>query len=171
MLSLGDVLAVVGLVLGVGISSWALVIAMSLLFEDRSKHAARTIQESPWKTGLIGLAFHASLGTIGFVLLSVPNPGAKLAGSLVLLALIMVTTVGVAGLVGLAARRIRQLDPNMSAYGALSRATTCVVIPCMLPLVGWLLLGPVVLCLGLGAGMRAMRQPQVAPPIPGAGAA
>lgn len=172
MLTIGDVLAVVGIVGAIGVASWAMVVAVSLLFEERAKQAARTIQDSPWKTGFAGLAVHLTIGFIGFVLFANPNPGAKLAGSLIVLTLIVVTAIGVSGLVGLAARRIHELDPGMSAYGALSRGSTFVVIPCMLPIVGWLLLGPVVLSLGLGAGIRALRaRAPISPPIPGVGTA
>ena len=172
MLTIGDVLAVVGIVVAIGVSTWALIVAVALLFEERSKVAARLIRDNPWKTGFLGLIGQLLIGGLGFVLIANPLPGAKLAGSIVALTVIVVTAIGVAGLVGLAARRIRELDPDMSAYGALSRGSMFVVIPSVLPLIGWLLIGPVVLALGMGAGLRALRAPSpIAPPIPGVGAA
>jgi hypothetical protein len=137
-----------------------LFVSVALLFEYRANVAAEVLSARPWKTGLIGFVTALVMVPIGLVLYQ--NPILRLVGILILLVVMMLSAIGGAGIALVAARRIRALDPNMNPFAALCRGAAFVVVPAMLPILGWLLLGPAIFFVGIGAGLRAMVASQTA---------
>jgi hypothetical protein len=166
MVTLGDVWAITALIVGVAASVWALLLCLTLLFQTKTRISCDLIESGPLRYVLVGLLWTALFGTVGIALLSSPLPAVKLAGWIVTLALFGVSFLGSAGLVLLAAERLRTVDPGLSAYGALSRGAMFVVLPCILPIVGWFLFAPILFCIGVGAGLKALRYREASPVIP-----
>jgi hypothetical protein len=170
MTTLGDVWAITALIVGIATCAWSLLLCLALLFPSRSQIAKDAIEARPWKCGITGFLIAALTTALGIGLLSVPFPLVKLVGWVVVLAIMAVSFTGSAGLVLLAAERLREIDGSMSPYGAFSRGAVFVVLPSILPIFGWFLFAPIIFSIGAGAGLKAMwyRQPKiVSPPVVG----
>lgn len=168
MTTIGDVLAVIGVVVTVVVSTWALVLTVSILFGRRTMRAQARVEQAPVKTILLGAAMTLILGFIVVALLNQPNPLGKLIGWVIYLLMLVVTAIGLSGLAGLLARHLAQMEPSLSPYGALSRAAFICVVAMLLPIFGWFVVAPLTLFVSLGAGTLATleRTPAVAPPQP-----
>ena len=157
MLILGDVLAVVASLFGICLSAWATLLAFSLLFPDRAERAAESIKVSPTRMGLLGAVLTFVLLFTAIVLLKNPLPLVKLIGWFALLSNLSLGALGCSGLAMVMAGRVKQHEPQLSAYAALMRGAALVVVPGILPIFGWFLIAPLVLIVGVGAGTRALR--------------
>ena len=162
-MTIGDVLAWVGGIGALCVSAWTLYVAVALLFVQRSNQAADAITTNPWKQGLLGFVVTLVLGPVSIAMIQVPNPLGRLFGLIAMLALLALAAIGGAGVALIASRRIRALDPSVSPFGALCRGAALVVVPSLVPLLGWFLLGPSLFFVGLGAGIRTLKAPQTAP--------
>ncbi|HSI73017.1 MAG TPA: hypothetical protein VK934_07550 [Fimbriimonas sp.] len=168
MLTLGDVWAITAVIVGVAVCAWAFLLCLALVFPRRTEFARAAIEFRPGKQLLIGFIVTAIASTLGVMLLSAPNGVIKLFGWIVLLGLTAISFTGTAGLVSLAGERVQRLDHSLSGYGSLSRGALFVVLPAVMPLLGWFLYAPVVFCIGVGAGLKAigMKEPvPVAVPV------
>lgn len=168
MTTIGDVLAVIGVVVTVVVSTWALVMTVSMLFGGRATRAQARMEQAPVRTILLGAVMTLVLGFIVAALLNQPNPLGKLIGWVIYLLMLVVTAIGLSGLAGLLARRLAQMEPSLSPYGTLSRAAFICVIAMLLPIFGWFVVAPLTLFVSLGAGTLATleRTPAVAPSQP-----
>ena len=162
-MTIGDVLAWVGGIGALCASAWALYVAVALLFVQRSNQAADAITNGPWKQGRLGFAATVIVAPISIVMIQNPLPLARLFGLVGVLALLALGAVGGAGIALIAAHRIRTLDPGVTPLGSLGRGAALIVVPCLVPLLGWFLLAPTLFFVGLGAGIRTLRAPQAAP--------
>lgn len=156
MVTIGDTMAILGVVFGVCISTWAALMGFTTLFGKRTDLAATSLQQRPWKCAAIGIGIWLPAGFLTIVLMSLPLPGAKLAGLAALMVLLAFTTVGASGLSQLIGRRLRAMDSQMSEYGGVSRGSLIVVTSCIMPLIGWFAVVPTLLALGMGAGVAAL---------------
>ncbi|MBL8086984.1 MAG: hypothetical protein JNM85_02795 [Chthonomonas sp.] len=154
-ITMGDALTVMGLFAGLGLSSWAAMIVAALLFPSRAEVAQAAIVK-PGRT--VGLGLATGFVGIGFslVLLSVPQPLAKLIGFAGLGTMLCIAAVGGAGLSRLLMTRIHAIDPSWGPFPSLARASTLVVLMGLLPIIGWFLLGPAMFVLMIGAGTRSL---------------
>lgn len=166
-ITIGDSLAVVATLVGVGLSLWALLVALSLLFEDRAKAAQAVVSSSPWKPLLLGAMLVLTLGVLFLALAGSVVPPVKLAGIIGLLWMLSQAAIGATGLARFAADRVRQMDPECSPYRAVVRGTGFLVIAGFLPFLGWFAFTPLVLCTALGSSVLAMfrRESVVVPPV------
>lgn len=156
MMTIGDVLGVTGLVLSLGICSWAIMTAVALLFPKRCQTSREAIESAPWGTIVKGFLTTLVVGVIGIAFLSSPVPALKLVGWTIETGLLAVASVGAGGLAMLLGARLKNLQPDMSDYSRLSRGAALAFICSAAPVIGWFLIGPVVLGLSVGAGMRAL---------------
>lgn len=156
MLLLGDVLGFLTALVGICFSTWAVTVGFTALFPRRSDIAHTHLVLHPVKSILSGLVVWLVLGSVALGIMNLPNPLLKLAGMLLLMALIGFTAVGASGLAKLLAERFQQLEPEMSDFASLSRGALVLVVAGILPLVGWFAVIPLVLAAGLGAGMKAV---------------
>ena len=165
MITMGDVLAVVAGLFGLCFATWALLLASALLFPAKAEIASVAATQKPWKNLGRGLLVTGLFGVIGIGMLASPLPPAKLVGWVLILALLAVAALGMAGITLVAAERLQTLEPNLSPYACLVRAAAIMVVPGILPILGWFLIGPLLLIAGTGAGWSALlnRSRQVAP--------
>jgi len=168
MATIGDVLAVIGIVVATIVSLWALVIAVSVLFGERTARARERIEHSPGKVTLLGAVIALVLGIIVAALLNQPNGLLKLVGWIMYLLLLLTAAVGFSGLAALVAQRLKQLEPSLTPYGALSRGALFCVLATLVPILGWFVVGPLIGFASVGAGVEALftRSPALAPSQP-----
>jgi hypothetical protein len=155
---MGDVLAVVAAFIGVGMTLWAAIVAFAVLFSKRAERAAY-LAETEWKKTLLwgaGIAFVA--GGIGLALASQPNGLGQLMGWGLLLGLLTFAVLGSAGLARIAGARVATMNPAHAPLPAIGRGAALLVASGFLPALGWFGFFPVLLCLSLGSGVRAMRR-------------
>jgi len=156
MVTIGDVFSVVAALLTVCFSAWAVMLATTLLFTNRTQNAQRAIVARPWRAFFGGLALMLIVGTTALALAANPIPGIKLIGVMFLLALLSVAAIGAGGLSSLVGERMQPMDPSLSAYKAVGRGAAIVVGATLLPFVGWWVFTPIVLAISLGAGVSAL---------------
>lgn len=156
MVTIGDTLAVIGILFGVCLSSWAVLMGFASFFPHRADKASASIERAPWKCAIGGLALWLTVGVVGLVLLGLPNPVLKLIGMFWVMAMLAITTVGAAGMSQILGRRFRAIDGQMSEYAGLSRGSMVVVVSTLLPFVGWFAIAPLILAIGLGSGVASL---------------
>jgi len=168
MTTIGDVLAVIGIVVATVLSLWALVMAVTLLFGERTGRARERLEHSPGKVTLLGAVIALVLGIVVVALLNQPAPPLKLVGWIIHLLMLVVGAIGFSGLAGLVAQRLTKLEPALSPYGALSRGALFCVLATLVPILGWFVVGPLMGFASIGAGIEAIfvRAPAVAPSQP-----
>lgn len=166
-ITIGDALAVVGGLFGICASIWALVVGCALLFGGASERAERRL-ERPWRCLGVGFLVAATLGVVSFALVAAPAGPPKLVGTAMYVTLLFVAAVGGAGVAGAAARRIREMDPEISPFSALVRGAGVLVLSGILPFLGWFGIAPIALLISLGAGTLAVLKrtvPAAAEPV------
>ena len=162
----GDVLAFVSLLIGTCLSAWALTVTYGLLFPDRSEIAKSILSANPAKCVGRGVLIIATVGVVGAILISVPNPAVKLIGWMVLLVILSSAALGLAGAARMAGDRMQSMAPEMNHYAAFCRGAAFMITGCIVPLVGWFAFGPVLFLAAVGAGSAAaLRRPSIAPTI------
>ncbi len=155
-MTIGDVLAVIALITGLGISSWAVMVCVALLCQKKASAAKDIIKASPWTSLVYGLVILVVVGTMSIVLLAQPFPLIKIFGWSLLTVLLAGAGIGASGFALLAGSRIRMMDDTMTDYQALSRGSAVVLISALTPVLGTFLIGPAGFAISLGAGVRAM---------------
>jgi hypothetical protein len=147
MVTIGDVLGIVAFLTGLGGTGWAMTVAMGLLFPEQAARASEATKGA-FVRGLVPL-----LGLfLGVVMLSLPVPGMKLLGWVVLLGILALAALGLAGLSRVAGHRLMALQPEMGEYPAFLRGAGFLVTASLFPLLGWFLFAPVAFIVALGAG-------------------
>ncbi|CAN5340360.1 hypothetical protein BH11ARM1_BH11ARM1_06370 [soil metagenome] len=170
MTTLGDVWAITALVIGIAFCAWASLLCLALLSPNRSRMAMEAVEARTGRHLVIGLLAAVVGGTGGAMMAGSPFPLLKIVGMAMLLALMALSFCGTAGIVLLVTKRIQAMDDRLSPYVAFSRAAMIVVVPSILPVLGWFLYAPIVFALGLGVGLSVRRVPEVSlatPPFAG----
>jgi len=156
MVTIGDVLAVIGFLTATVLSVWALVMAVSTLFRERTMRARVRMEKAPGKVTLLGAVLTLVVGATAAALLNHPVPLLKLVGWIFYLLLLTAGAIGFSGLAKLVAERLLQIEPSLTPYGALSRATLFCVLAALTPILGWFVVGPLIGFASLGAGTHAL---------------
>jgi len=155
MTTIGDVLMIVSTLLATASATWAALVLAALLFPGRTAAAAQELENHPYRAMVSGLTVVVFGGAVGFVLISLPLPLVKLAGLTVFGLIICLAILGGGGLTKLVARQVKGAGGPSEAFAGYLRGAALLVGTCSLPLIGWLVLAPVVLVLGAGAGLRS----------------
>lgn len=156
MSTIGDSFAIVALLVGLGLTSWAMMLGAAILFAQKAQ-AARTITEQhPWRSFAIGIVVLLTVGLFSLVAIQVPNPATKLFGTMGLLGLASISMFGMSGLCMILAGRIRAMEPGLSVYASLVKGATVIVIASFLPMLGWFFVAPLLFIVSLGVGVQAM---------------
>ena len=158
-MTLGDVLAAVAIVFSTAFALFCCMVLSALLFPVRTARAATDLVQHPWKCGTTGLFVGLPVVLFGLVLFNVAHPVARIAGLFVVTAALVLVAAGSGGLARLVGARVSQ-DSNLdSSIVQVSSGAFLVVGSTLLPLVGWLFLGPLFTICALGAGVRSMKEP------------
>ena len=157
MTTIGDSFSVVAVLGGICLSAWALMLAVALVFPNKAHQAENRMSTRPWLCLFLGLLIWLTFGTFSVALISSPVPGVKLVGWGVLMTILSIAAVGSSGSAMLASRRLKRLDPDITPYAALSKSAAFIVIAGLLPVLGWFLIVPLLLCVSTGAGLTALK--------------
>ncbi|GIW56546.1 MAG: hypothetical protein KatS3mg082_2979 [Nitrospiraceae bacterium] len=157
-ITIGDALTVLAIVIGTAVSAWAMTVVCALVFTKRTEIAQGALRQSALKAFLYGLLGGGALIILSIILSSLPLPMAKLAGLMGFTITVLLAAIGGAGLSRLIANRVMRHDPDVSAYSALTRASGLIVAAAAFPVVGWFVIGPILLVLALGAGVLSVVQ-------------
>ena len=155
-ITIGDSLAVVATLAAFGLGTWALVVFLSLVLPTRTKGCEKVIAESPGKAVAVGFVTIFTVGFLGVVLATSPEPLLKLLGTLVYLWVLTQAAIGATGLAQVAAQRVRETDPQCTSYKSMVRGTAFIVLASFLPLLGWFVFAPIALAASVGSGVIAM---------------
>jgi hypothetical protein len=162
---MGDVFAIFGGLLAIGIALPGLLLAWSLIFPATVERARGRLEGAPWRCFWIGLAGLLAVGLPLAILFNIPAGPVKFVGWVGLFALLALASVGAAGLAALMGERLRSVGLNASAPGALLRGAIALELAAAFPLVGWFVVIPVAMICALGAALLALlrRGPRAAP--------
>ncbi len=162
MTTIGDSFSIIALLLGIGFTTWAIMILSSLLFQERSRQAKNLYETRPFIGFILGLVFLLTEGTISIIIVNLPNPVMKFIGFIGLAIPVAISAVGSSGLCKLVSERIRSLDANISEFAALNRAALLIAVAWFFPLLGWFILAPLLFIVSLGIGLKTMfKQPNL----------
>lgn len=157
-MTFGDAFAYTMLILASGITIWAAILAAGLLFAARARRATDALESRPGAVLAQGTVVGAGGITLGLILMNLPPAPVKILGFVVLLLLALVATIGAAGMAAIAGTRIGTLSPDRSAFASFARGAAVLVAAALVPGLGWLLLMPLQVFAGVGAGMAALRR-------------
>jgi hypothetical protein len=162
---MGDVFAIFGGMLAIGIALPGLLLAWSLLFPGTVEQAHARLERTPWRCFWIGLAGLLAGGLPLAALVNIPAGPAKLVGWVGLFALLALASLGAAGLAALMGERLRGVGLIASAPGALLRGAVTLELAAVFPLIGWFVVIPITTVCALGAALFALlrRGPRAAP--------
>ena len=160
-MTIGDILAVIAVVLTVGITWAAAVLLTALALPARAARAQQSLLAAPGKTLLRGIGVALAFAVLLLIFgMNHAGPVRLIAG--VLYAVLgALTALGSAGIVKLIGERIRETGTRMTPFASLTRGTVLYVMAGFLPIIGWFLIVPVSLLLSLGSGVMALRKEQV----------
>ena len=163
-MTLGDVLAILALILLVG-SAWAAtILVVALAFPARVGRAEAKLTAAPgWCAGR-GFGVVLGVGVLALLLANGPGP-VKLLAAVVGGALGVVAALGSAAMVRLLGERIDTMGSPMAPYASLTRASVLYVTAGFLPVVGWFFVLPAALFLAVGSGITVLRAEKKPTPI------
>lgn len=156
MSTIGDSFAIVALLVGFGLTTWAMMLGAAILFAQKAQAARTLTEQHPWRSFAIGLALVLTAGTVSLIALNIPNPAAKMIGMMGLMGLVSLSMFGMSGLCMILAGRIRAMEPGISVYASLTKAATVIVIASFLPVLGWFFVAPLLLIVSMGVGIQAV---------------
>lgn len=121
----------------------------------------RRIEGSPFRQALVGLGVAVPVVIGGIAGLAAPNPGAKLLGAMTLLSLILVGIVGATGIAAQIGSGLASPVDERQAWRRVLRGGMVLGLTFILPLVGWFLILPGTLLMGIGAVVLGRKRLEV----------
>lgn len=167
-MNMGDVFAIFGALLAIGIALPGLLLAWSLLFNSTVERARVRLQYTPWRCFWFGVAGLA-LGALPILILfNIPGGIFRLFGSIGIFLLLTFASLGASGLASLMGDRLRGGGVAVSRSGALLRGAVALELAAAFPLVGWFAVIPIAAICSLGAAGFALLHwaPRPAEPPP-----
>jgi len=167
-MTIGDILAVIALLVATG-AAWGATILLTLtLFPERVERAQDALLTKPAHCFWRGAGASLVLGVLGVAAMNLPGPG-RLFSIILLGGLAAAAAVGSGGIVRTMSDRIGKEGTDLTPFARLTRATALYVCAGFLPLVGWLAIVPAALLLAVGSALRPRRRAvqYTAPAMPG----
>jgi hypothetical protein len=153
---MGDVFAIFGGLLAIGIALPGLLLAWSLILPATVERAHGRLEAAPWRCFWIGLAGLLASGLPVAALFNIPAGPVQLIGWVGLFVLLALASIGAAGLAALMGQRLRSVGVNASAPGALLRGAIALELAAAFPLVGWFVVIPIATICVFGAALLAL---------------
>lgn len=153
--TIGDVLTVIGFIVGINVSIWAMVVGFTLVFGRKAAAARVQIEKAPWKSLILGTALFILGMFFSTLLLRLQNPLTILMGWGVVAAMLWCAVMGGSGFALMMGTKIQQMDRRCSPFRGVTRGAGLMVLAGLLPLFGWVLAGLMLLA-SIGAGFQAI---------------
>jgi hypothetical protein len=165
---MAQVMAVVWILAGLLVAWPCLVIWFALAFPRPVSGAKGRLEHGPGRCFATGLVLYGVVGTLSIGLINNPNSAVKVVGFAITAGLVIVATVGGAGLVKLMGERVRPLSAPISPLAALVRGAALTEFAALFPFFGWFLFLPLatITCLGAGAIGLARGEQAAVQPVP-----
>ncbi len=154
--SIGDVLAMLSLIMGIMVSGWTLLVIVALFFGRKCTQAQSVIEMTPWKAFGRGILVAATAGFLSTIFIAQPSGVIKLVGIVLFSNLLAAGAIGASGMAKMLGSRIRMMDASRSEFSALARGAGVLVVAGLVPLVGWFAFFPIGFLMALGAGVTAV---------------
>ncbi len=150
--------------LGGGLTLAALLATLIYLLPQRVSRARHALQRAPGRAFLVGLANALFFGILAALFSQGGDLGGLLA-LLILLALLALAAIGLAGTLLLLRERI--YAPAPSTLAVTLKTGLLLIAAALAPIIGWFVLAPILLLVGLGAALLGWRAPKTTPaPFP-----
>jgi hypothetical protein len=130
------------------ISYW---LAAQALFPDLTDRCRQRIKAAPLRQALIGLAWTIPAAAAGVALLNVPNPLLKFLGATIVLLLILAGLIGSSALAAQIGYGLASPSDQAQPWRRVLRGGMVLGLTFVFPLIGWLLILPLSLVIGVGA--------------------
>jgi hypothetical protein len=130
------------------ISYW---LAAQALFPELTDRCRQRIKAAPMKHALIGLAWTIPAVATGIALLKVPNPLLKFLGATLVLLLILAGLIGSSALAAQIGFGLANPSDQAQPWRRVLRGGMVLGLTFVFPLIGWLLILPLSLVIGIGA--------------------
>lgn len=166
MFVIGDVLATIAIFFGVGLMIWATALVAALLWPHHAARSAKALEGQAGSSFGIGLAVFIPIFLVVVWLFSAQNPATTILAFMIAGALLLFSSLGFGALGYIVGDRIQQASPDTSTWVARTRGLALLTIAASTPIVGWFVLGPVLLIVALGASVRSLAKPKVQPEWP-----
>ena len=143
---------------------WMTTQGLFPLFVDRCRERMR---RGPGKAFLFGLAGAMPSAIVGVALFRAPSPLAKFCGATLLLLLVLVGLMGSAGLAAQVGMGLGAYPDERASWRRVWRGGLVLGLTFILPLIGWLVILPGTLIIGMGALMQSLGAERrvVEPPV------
>lgn len=139
----------------------ALLVLLPALLPGRVARAQQVAQNSPGRSLVIGLVNLLFFGVVATIFAQGGDVGGLLA-LIILLALAAITAVGLSAINQLVQTRLYPKDEGVKVG---LKTAVLLIAGGLVPLLGWLVVAPILLLMGLGAGIIALvRRSQVPKP-------
>jgi hypothetical protein len=130
------------------ISYW---LAAHALFPELTDRCRQRIKNAPVRQALIGLAWTIPCAAGGIALLNLPNPLLKFLGATVVLLLILAGLIGSSALAAQIGYGLANPSDQAQPWRRVLRGGMVLGLTFVFPLIGWLLILPLSLVIGIGA--------------------
>jgi len=128
------------------------------LFPEFVDRCRERIRRAPFQPLLLGLAGTVPSVVIGIAMLRAASPSLKFCGATVLLLLILVGLMGSAGLAAQVGAGLGSYTDGRPAWKRVWRGGMVLGLTFILPLIGWLLILPGTLIIGVGATIQSVKR-------------
>lgn len=153
---MADVFKILFLILGMLLCTVSYWLMFQALFSGSVERCRTALLAHPYRVFMTGALIGVPVFLFGFVLLANGAGPLKFVGGAVLVAQTTLALFGSTGLI----RHIGEQLSDKSVHGRMGlmvlRGGAVVSIACVLPIVGWFFLIPVVLIAGFGSGIRLL---------------
>lgn len=153
---MANVLMVFGILLLIGLAYPASLLLYWLAFPDSVERVSARVEAQPWRCFWIGFVLLVFVVLLCAVLLSAGSGMLQLLGWLLIVLTLGVALIGSAGLAAALGQRWRMRTPTLAPSAAFLRSALALEFAVLLPAIGWLIVLPAVVCLSLGAAVRAL---------------
>ena len=163
---MGEIIAAIIIAIMGGVTIVALLVTLTYLLPNRVNRTAHILEAMPGRSFIIGLVNALFFGILAAVFIQGGDFGGLLA-LLLMLALLGVSSIGLTGVLQVLRQRVYpQPEPSLLVVNL--KTAVLLVAAGLAPLIGWFVLTPVLLIMGLGAAIIVLvqRQPKKAPTPP-----
>ena len=150
---MAEIIALIFLIPAATITLIALLVTIPYLWPQRATQASQRLDKSPGRSFIIGFVNFFFFGILA-AFLSQQGDGAGLLAFLILLALLGIAVLGMGGFLLLLTNRIfPQAEEPLKAR---LKTAVLLILALLAPILGWFVFTPLLLILGLGAGIMAL---------------
>lgn len=154
---MGDVFAVFGTLLALGIIFPGMLTAWRLLFPNVIARAQTRIQKSPWSCFGLGIGLAIPLAIAIAILSAIPLGVAQFFAFVIAFAALAVAGLGAAGIASAMGERIQaQSGEGLSDLAAFVRGAVALELAAAFPVIGWILFIPLTVLVSFGASMFSL---------------